>query len=100
MNLFEKPVAAIRDLIRIAERSKTSYGCPGPSRAGLGLLRYLAGSQISSGRTGGREAVASESVPKSPRRPRDRHFIQRYLMSTTELWASLKTSSSTSCRER
>jgi len=34
--MVEKLVAAIRGLIRIAERSKTSTGCRGPGRAARG----------------------------------------------------------------
>ena len=67
--MVEKLVAAIRGLIRIAERSKTSTGCRGPGRAarGSGYKGTLLGAKFSSGRTGGREAVTGKGVPTRAR---------------------------------
>lgn len=63
--IFEKLVAAIRGLIRIADRSKTSYGVPAwaEPRGARFIKGTLLGAKFSSGRTGGREAVTWESVP-------------------------------------
>ena len=72
--MVEKLVAAIRGLIRIAERSKTTPGCPGPGRArrGSGHKGYLARSQIfiwTNGRSGSRSLGKCSEEPETSTGP-------------------------------